>query len=79
MGTSAAQGAIVTNITPGSPAHRAGIREGDIITRIGNEKVKNAQSAAAALSKNDLSKGVRLYVTSKDGDRFVFVKTGASR
>lgn len=79
MGTNAAQGAIVTNVAAGSPAQRAGIREGDIITRIGNEKVKTAQSAAAALSKNDLTKGVRLYVASKDGDRFVFVKSSGSR
>jgi serine protease Do len=75
MGNTVAQGAIVTHVSPGSPAHRAGVREGDIITRIGNERIKNAQSAATALSKNDLTKGVRLYVTSKDGDRFVFVKS----
>jgi serine protease Do len=67
-------GAMVTNVKPGSPAAMSGLRAGDLITRIGNAKVKNAQAAAEALSKNDLSKGVRLYVSSKDGERFILVK-----
>jgi serine protease Do len=68
------QGAIVTDVRAGSPAAQAGIRAGDVITRIGNTKINNAQAAADTLTKHDLSKGVRLYVTSKDGERFVFVK-----
>jgi serine protease Do len=74
LGNLNAKGALVTETVRNSPAALAGIRPGDVITRIGDKNVSDAQSAASALAKQDLSKGIRLYVTSKDGQRFVFVK-----
>ncbi|MBC8107821.1 MAG: PDZ domain-containing protein [Anaerolineae bacterium] len=68
------KGALITNVQQSSPAAQAGIRPGDVITRIGSERVTNAQSAATALAKQDLTKGMRVFVTNKDGERFVFVK-----
>jgi serine protease Do len=66
-------GAVVLEVEPKSPAAREGIRPGDVITEVGKQQVKNAQEAKDALAKADLSKGVRLYVVSQDGSRFVFV------
>jgi serine protease Do len=59
-------GAVVTAVTPRGLAAREGVRPGDVITKVGNQEVKNAQEATDALAKADLKKGVRLYVSSKD-------------
>ncbi len=67
-------GAVVTNVTPRSPAAKAGLQPGDLITEIGKNPVANAQDAKEALAKSDSAKGVRLYVTNRDGSRFVFIK-----
>jgi serine protease Do len=68
-------GALVTTVEPSSPAAMAGIRTGDLITKIGDKTVTNAEDVSEALSKLDLSKGVPLYITNKDGERFVYVKS----
>ncbi len=71
------EGAIITRVAPRSPAAEQGLRPGDVITRIGGEKVADAESATAALKEADLAKGVRLYVQSREGARFVFIKASA--
>lgn len=73
-GESPAAGAIVTRVAPGSVAASAGLRVGDLITRVGDRDVGSASDAVAALGEQDLSKGVGLHVASKDGKRFVFVQ-----
>jgi serine protease Do len=68
-------GAVVSRVNPRSAAARSGIRTGDVITEVGDTKVASAQEATAALSKADLTSGVRLYVTARDGTaRFVFLR-----
>ncbi|QOV91837.1 trypsin-like peptidase domain-containing protein [Humisphaera borealis] len=74
FGLSGKNGAVVVQVAPQSPSAKAGIRVGDVITQVGETEVKNGVEAAAALSKQDLSKGVRLYVTSAGGGRFVFIE-----
>ena len=39
MNLPAARGAIVTNVTPGGPADKAGIKRGDVITAVNNQPV----------------------------------------
>src|SRR5688500_14048793 len=73
------QGAVVVEVEPKSPAYREGIRPGDVITEVGKTPVKNAKEARDALAKADLNKGVRLYVVSRDGSRFVFVSADAAK
>ena len=67
-------GALVTSVKPRSAAAKAGIRPGDLITRVGGAAVKDAHDASAAISKSDKGQGVRLYVTSPEGSRFVFIE-----
>ncbi|MEA2711015.1 MAG: serine protease Do [Phycisphaerales bacterium] len=67
------KGAVVVEVDPKSPAYREGIRPGDVITEVGKQQVKNAKEARDALTKADLTKGVRLYVVSREGARFVFI------
>ncbi len=70
----ASEGAVITQVEPRSPAAEQGLRPGDVITRIGNQKITDAATALEALRQADLSKGVRLYVQTRDGARFVFIK-----
>jgi serine protease Do len=71
------KGAVITRVDPRSPAAEQGLRPGDVITRVGGDEVADAASAIAALKDADLAKGVRLYVQTRDGARFVFIKTDA--
>lgn len=73
-------GAVVTGVERNSVAAKAGISPGDVITKVGNTEVKDAKAATDALNKADLTKGVRLYITTKDPEsgqvmsRFLFVR-----
>src|SRR6185369_5263477 len=71
------KGALVLEVEPKSPAAREGIRPGDLITEIGKTQVTTPKEAREALAKADLAKGVRLYVVSREGSRFVFVQSDA--
>ncbi|MGH7214941.1 MAG: PDZ domain-containing protein, partial [Tepidisphaeraceae bacterium] len=68
------QGALITDVARGSAAAEAGLRPGDVITRIDNEPVKTPADVRQRVSKLDTTKGVRFYVTSRDGSRFVFLR-----
>ena len=46
------EGAGLRNVTPGSPADRAGLRAGDIITKIGEHSVKNVGDVTNALTNH---------------------------
>ena len=73
-------GAVVTAVERNSAAAKANLGVGDVITKVNNHDVHNAQEANEALKNADLKKGVRLYVTSKDPgsgqvmSRFAFVR-----
>ncbi len=49
LGLGFVRGAIVEDVIPGSPADRAGLRRGDVITRIQNRPVANAGSVQAVV------------------------------
>jgi serine protease Do len=71
-------GAVITGVERNSAAAQAGLQEGDVITEVGRTHVHNAEEAAEALKKADLATGVRLYIATKEGSDFVFLKSGNS-
>jgi serine protease Do len=78
IGVTDVKGAVITNVAPNSVAAKKGLRPGDVITRVGSTTVTTAAEANNAISKaNPTARGVRLYVTSKEGSRFVFLKPAA--
>jgi len=68
------QGAVVTAVEPRSLAQRAGFVQGDLITRIGNEEIADADAAREVMTSQDLVKGIRFYVINREGSRFIFAK-----
>jgi serine protease Do len=68
------KGAVITSVFPRSLAAKAGLQPGDLVTRVGGSQVESADDAAKALGKEDVKKGVRLYITNDQGSRFVFLQ-----
>jgi serine protease Do len=46
-----AEGVLVSEVEPGSPAFRSGIQRGDIITRVNRQPVRTPQEASRALGQ----------------------------
>src|SRR2546421_5752882 len=68
-------GAVVMRVTRNSPAAKAGLVPGDVITQVGKTTIESADDLVSALEKEDLKKGVRLYVTNGEASRFVVVSS----
>ena len=66
------QGAVITEVAPNSPAYEAGLREGDVITEINHQRVKNAQDAVAG-TENPASNETLVKVWSHGGTRYLTV------
>lgn len=60
LGLGFVRGAVVEDVAPGSPADRAGLRRGDIITRIQNRPVANAGSVQAVIGVGEIGAGLSL-------------------
>ena len=60
-GVTPVSGAFVGRVTPASPGENAGIRNGDIITRVNSQSIRNADDLENALST--LSKGNQAMIT----------------
>jgi serine protease Do len=71
--TDNARGAVVTDVAPRSPAYKAGLHKGDLITQVGSRSVTSAEEALAAISRQGTNP-VRLSVTNAAGSRFVLVE-----
>ncbi|RPI90057.1 MAG: Do family serine endopeptidase [Planctomycetaceae bacterium] len=68
-------GVVITSVAEDGLAHQAGLREGMMIDRVGNTKVKSAAEFAEAVKAADLQKGVLLLVkTARGGSTFIVLK-----
>jgi len=63
-----AEGAIVSQVTPDSPASRAGLRNGDVVVGINDHKVLNANSLQMAVAEDAPGTHITLDVL-RDGAR----------
>jgi len=59
-------GAEITNVTKGSAAEKAGLKNGDVITKVNDKKVENPESLSAAINSFKAKDEVTVYYT-RDG------------
>ncbi len=72
-GVDVKEGVVITSVERNSPAAKEMLGVGNVITQVGDTEVKNAEDFDAAMKKQDLKKGVRLYVETREGGRFALI------
>jgi serine protease Do len=71
LGLTNAQGVVVTDVTEGSPADEVGIRRGDVILEVNQQKVANVQEYRSALERVGEAKSVLFLI--RRGDNTVYM------
>lgn len=66
------------SVLPGSPAEEAGLREGDIIVKVGDTRIDQSNSLAAAVNKFVVGDDVTLTVVRDGNEREIGVTLGAA-
>ena len=62
LGTSARNGALITEVTPGSPAAKAGLKPGDLVVAVDGKPIDNAQDLRNAQGLKPLGSTLTLDV-----------------
>ncbi|MGD9505834.1 MAG: DegQ family serine endoprotease [Syntrophobacteraceae bacterium] len=70
LGVNADQGAVITDVEPGSPADRASLRRGDVIVEVNRHPVKSVQEARDRMTEAEKSKGSMLLLVQRDKGKF---------
>jgi putative serine protease PepD len=77
-GPTSATGARVAGVEPGSPAEKAGIQVGDVITQIGKQRIDNSIGAVAATRSHAPGATVQVTVESNGRTTTISVTLGSS-
>ena len=65
---SGTHGAVIARVEPDSPAERAGLQEGDVITRLNNRLIDSADALIAATRSHGFGETVTLEVRGENGE-----------
>ncbi|HSH06636.1 MAG TPA: DegQ family serine endoprotease [Burkholderiales bacterium] len=76
LGLSANQGAVIAEVQPGSPAARAGLGAGDVVTAVNGRPVTTASGLRARLGVLPVGETVELSVRREDGSRTIRARIG---
>jgi len=76
LGLSNATGALVTEAQPGSPAAEAGLKSGDVITKIGGVQVQDGRDLARKVARIGPNKGIDVTFVRDGKEQKVSVKLG---
>jgi len=74
FGLNKSTGALVTEILKGSPAEKAGIKRGDIITEVDGKAVKNVETLRNIIAQSKVGSRIQLKVI-RDGNPNLFTVT----
>jgi len=74
LGLKSAEGVVITAVTAGGLAERAGLESGMVITQINRQSVKNLEDAKAILVDYKSGDGLLLLVKTQAGSRFIAVQ-----
>ncbi len=72
-------GATITNVTKASAAEKAGLKEGDIITKIDNEKISTPADLTAAIGSHKPKDEVTVYYKREGKEKSAKVILGESK
>jgi serine protease Do len=67
-------GVVVTNVTVGSPAERAGLMSGDVILQVNNKRVKNVGDFRKAVESASKKKGLLLLINRHGQKAFLGIE-----
>jgi len=71
LGYSGEEGAVVTDVQPGSPADEAGLRPGTLIQEVNRQAVHDTEELMQLLARAKASKQALLLVQDRRGTRFL--------
>jgi serine protease Do len=71
LGVDATSGVLIAEVAPGSPAARAGLRPGDVVTELGGKPVSDPSALVTALKQLGKGQIARLKVSRGDAKLFV--------
>ena len=74
---SVSEGALVVEIAPNGPADKAGIRKGDVVTKVDGDPVASADGLIIALREHEVGDKVKLEVVSGADTHTVEVELGS--
>jgi serine protease Do len=75
LGLKSAEGVVITNVTPDSPADLAGLTTSMAIVQVNRKPVKNVEEFERALKEKSADDGVLLLVRTQQGSRFVVIRS----
>jgi serine protease Do len=71
-----AKGALVAQVMPGGPAERAGLKSGDLVTRVNGEAVADASELTRAVGRVHAGDAIRLEVRREGRTQDIEVRSG---
>lgn len=71
-----ANGAVLTSIEPGTPAEKAGLQAGDVVTAVNGEPITDSNSLRLRISRSAPGSPVRLTVQRAEGPKEITVTLG---
>ncbi len=76
MGLEDRKGALVSSVQQGSPAHEAGIKQGDVIIKFGDRKVDDFNDLPRYVAQTPVGKEVDVVVNRRGEEKTIQVKIG---
>jgi serine protease Do len=74
LGLAGTEGVVITAVKSGSPAERAGLTSGMVVTQVNRRAVSSIDELTEVVKSGDLERGILLLVRTNSGSRFVIIK-----